>query len=36
MMFVAVVYRFRKMVTGDLVSELDELVASTEKLDDKA
>lgn len=36
MMFFAVVYRFRKMVTGDLVSEVDELVANTEKLDDKS
>ncbi len=30
LMFVAVVYRFRRMVTGDLVSEVDELVAKAE------
>ena len=29
-MFVAVVYRFRRLVTGDLASEVDELVANTE------
>ena len=33
LMFVAVVYRFRRLVTGDLVSEVDELVANTEKAD---
>ena len=32
-MFVAVVYRFRRLVTGDLASEVDELVASTEAQD---
>jgi TRAP-type C4-dicarboxylate transport system permease small subunit len=34
-MFVAVVYRFRRMVTGELRSEVDELVANTEKQDAK-
>ncbi len=33
--FVAVVYRFRRMVTGDLTSEVDALVAATEAEDVK-
>ncbi len=35
LMFVAVVYRFRRLVTGDLTSEVDELVAATEAEDQK-
>ena len=34
-MFVAVVYRFRRLVTGDLTSEVDELVAAAQAEDSK-